>query len=67
MLLSKFKKIYTPRKRGTKNRIGITRKHHGLAPFVTQCANPFSKSSQISRPHIRIWLAEANGGIVAIQ
>ena len=67
MLLNKFKKIYTRRNTGIKNRIGVTVKHHGLGSNKESRARIVIKSSHVGRKQTKIWPAEASGGVVAAQ
>ena len=67
MLLNKFKKIYTHRRPWGKNRIGPIKKHQGTIRNHSLHPVTFAQSSKISKIQIKIWPAEAGGGIVATQ
>jgi hypothetical protein len=67
MLLNKFKKTYTRRNTGIKNRIGVTLKHHGLGSSKESRARIIIKSSHVGRKQIKIWPVESSGGVFAAQ
>jgi RNase P protein component len=66
MLLNKFRRIYTRRHTGTRNRIGVTIKPNGSGANERNRARVIIKSSQVGRKQIKIWPAEMRGGTIAI-
>ena len=67
MLLNKFRRIYTRRNTGARNRIGVIVKPNGSGSNEKNRVRIIMESSQVGRKQIKIWPAETSGGAVAGQ